>query len=177
MQEKQIQQIPLVALFAALGIIFPQLFHLFGLGPTFLPMFLPVLVGCMFIDWRFALLLGLLSPTVSWLLTGMPPIAPPILPLLIIELCITGLVVSILRKTTDWSVWVILPIGLLVDRVILFVIVLIVAPLFNIDHPLFSLALVVAGMPGIILQLLVVPAAVKMIERKYPHWKPDRRRR
>jgi ABC-type Na+ efflux pump permease subunit len=70
---------------------------------------------------------------------------------------------------------VILPIGLLVDRIILFAIVIIIAPLFDITHPLFSLALVAVGVPGILLQLLVVPAAVKMIEKKYPHWKPDRR--
>ena len=175
MKEDQIRQIPIVALFAALGIIFPQLFHFLGLGPAFLPMFLPVLIGCMFIHWRFAVLLGILTPAVSWILTGMPPLAPPILPVLIIELTLTGLIISLLRQSTLWSVWVILPIGLLVDRIILFAIVIIIAPLFDITHPLFSLALVAVGVPGILLQLLVVPAAVTMIEKKYPHWKPDRR--
>ena len=175
MQEDQIRQIPIVALFAALGILFPQLFHFLGLGPAFLPMFIPILIGCMFINWRFAVLLGILTPAVSWMLTGMPPLAPPILPVLIIELSITGLVISLLRQLTYWSVWIILPVGLLVDRVILFSIVIIVAPLFEISHPLFSLALVAAGVPGILLQFLIVPAAVTMIEKKYPHWKPDRR--
>lgn len=172
MQENEIRQIPLVAFFAALGILFPQFFHFLGLGPAFLPMFIPILIGSMFVNWRFALLMGVLSPTISWLITGMPPIIPPILPILVTELCITGMIISILRQSTIWSVWIILPIGLLVDRILLLVIVIVIAPLFDITHPLFSLTMVLVGVPGVILQLLVVPASVLLIEKRYPHWKP-----
>jgi hypothetical protein len=91
MEQKELRQIPLVALFAALAIIFPQFFHFLGLGSVFLPMFIPIMVGSMFLTWRFVILLAILSPTVSWLITGMPPIAPPILPLLILELAVVGL--------------------------------------------------------------------------------------
>ena len=38
------------AFFAALGLILPVFFHLFGLGSTFLPMFLPILAGSLLLS-------------------------------------------------------------------------------------------------------------------------------
>jgi hypothetical protein len=171
MDQKDLRQMPLVALFSALAILFPQFFHFLGLGPAFLPMFIPIMVGSMFLTWRFVLLLGLLSPTVSWILTGMPPIAPPILPVLMLEFVIVGLTISFLRFRTNLSVWTVLLIAIIADRLVLFIIVIIISPLFDITHPFFSLGLVIAGFPGILLQLITVPFTVSLIERKYPHWK------
>jgi hypothetical protein len=171
MDQKDLRQIPLAALFSALAILFPQFFHFLGLGPAFLPMFIPVMVGSMFLTWRFVLLLAILSPTFSWLLTGMPPIAPPILPVLILELATAGLTISVLRVKTSLPAWGILIIAIIADRLILFILVQIIAPFLDITHPLFSIALVVSGFPGIVLQLITVPMTVYLIEKKYPHWK------
>lgn len=175
MEQKELRQIPLVALFSALAIIFPQFFHFLGLGSVFLPMFIPVMVGSMFLTWRFVILLAILSPTVSWLITGMPPIAPPILPLLILELAVVGLTITFLRVQTSLTVWIILLIAIIADRLVLFFLVLFIAPLFDITHPLFSIAMVAAGFPGVILQLLTVPFTVYLIEKKYPQWRPGER--
>jgi niacin transporter len=175
MEQHELRQIPLVALFAALAILFPQLFHFLGLGPAFLPIFIPVMVGSMFLTWRFVILLAILSPAISWLITGMPPIAPPILPVLILELVVAGLIISILRMQTSLPVWGILLISIFVDRLVLFFLVLIIAPLLDITHPFFSIALVAAGIPGIVLQLLTVPLTVHLIEKKYPQWRPGER--
>jgi hypothetical protein len=57
------------------------------------------------------------------------------------------------------------------DRLTLFFLISIIAPLLDITHPLFSLTLVVSGFPGVILQILTVPFTVYIIEKKYPHWK------
>jgi hypothetical protein len=65
-------------------------------------------------------------------------------------------------------------IAVFVDRLVLFLLVLLIAPLIGIDHPFFSLGVLIAGLPGIILQLLTVPTAVYLIENKYPQWKPLR---
>lgn len=172
MDQNELRQIPLVSLFAALAIIFPQLFHFLGFGPAFLPMFIPVMVGSMFLTWRFVILLAVLSPTISWLITGMPPIAPPILPVLILELIFAGVTVSVLRMETGLSVWIVLLFAVIADRLILFILTLVIAPLFDIEHPFFSIAVLAVGIPGIILQFMTVPLSVYFIEKKYPQWKP-----
>ena len=171
MDQNELRQIPLVALFAALAILFPPLFHLLGLGPAFLPMFIPVMVGSMFLSGRFVILLAVFSPTISWLITGMPPIAPPILPVMIVEMLAAGLAISILRRMTVLPVWFILLIAIITDRLVLFMLVFFVAPLFDITHPFFTIAVLVAGIPGIVLQLLTIPLTVYLIEKKYPHWR------
>jgi hypothetical protein len=172
LEDKELRQIPLVALFTALGIIFPQFFHLLGLGSAFLPMFLPVMVGSMLLSWRYVLLMAFLCPVISWLLTSMPPIAPPILPVLTIELIVVSLVISLLRFYSNLSVWLILIFAIVIDRLVLLGMILIIAPWFGIDHPLFSIGIIAAGIPGIVLQIVTIPYAVYLIEKKYPQWKP-----
>jgi hypothetical protein len=171
LDDNDLKQIPLVALFAALAILFPQFFHLLGLGPAFLPMFLPVMTGSMFLSSRYVLVLAILSPLISWLLTSMPPIAPPILPVLTAELIVSGLLISILRRHSNLTVIPILIAAIVADRLMLLLLISIIAPILDISDPFFTLALLIAGIPGIILQLIVVPATVYLIEKKYPHWK------
>ncbi|MEW6756351.1 MAG: hypothetical protein AB1505_36070, partial [Candidatus Latescibacterota bacterium] len=64
------------AVFAALGMGVPVLFHALGLGPTFLPMLLPVLAAGLSLRPLAAALVGLVTPLLSGLLTGMPPLVP-----------------------------------------------------------------------------------------------------
>jgi hypothetical protein len=164
----ELRQIPLTALFAALGVALPPVFHIFGLGSTFLPMFLPVMLGSMLLSWKFALVLAIFTPLSSWLLTGMPPIVPPFLPLIISELIIVALIVSILHLHWQWSVWLTLVIAIIMDRLFLFIMVTLVAGWLKLDTTIFSVAMVLSGLPGIILQLLVIPLTLKLIKQKFP---------
>src|SRR4030042_253892 len=166
MAEKSLRQIPLTSLFVALAIIFPMFFHMFGLGSTFLPMFLPVIVGSMLLTWRFALMLGIISPVSSWLLTGMPPIVPPILPVMVVELTIISIIVSLLKVHLKQSVWIALIAAIVADRVVLYILVSVIAPIFGIDSPLFTTAIVLSGLPGIALQLITIPLLMKLIKEK-----------
>jgi len=134
-------------------------------------MFIPVMVGSMFLSWRFVILLAVLSPAISWLITGMPPIAPPMLPVIILEMLAAGITISVLRRKTVWTVWIILLLAIISDRLVLFILAIVIAPLFDITHPFFTIALLTAGIPGIVLQLLTVPLTVNLIEKKYPHWR------
>jgi len=168
-QEQYIRQIPFTALFAALGIVLPQFFHLVGLGSIFLPMFLPIMLGSMLLSWRFALTLAVLCPVISWAITGMPPIAPPVLPVMVIELSVIALTISIIHVHLKKSFWLALIAGIVLDRTVLLVLVYILSPLFGLDHPLFSVALVTAGLPGIALQLMIIPPAMVTIRQRFPH--------
>jgi hypothetical protein len=167
-KEQEIRQIPLTALFAAVGIILPQFFHLLGLGSTFLPMFLPVMMGSMLLTWRFALALAVICPVVSWALTGMPPVAPPILPIVLAELIVISQIVSLLHVQLKKSYWAALITAIIADRLLLFVIAGWLAPVFGLDHPVFSIALVSAGIPGVILQLITIPLTMALLKKYYP---------
>ena len=170
MNETELRLIPLTAMFAAAGIIIPQFFHLLGLGATFLPMFLPVMLGSLILTWKFALTLSIVVPVTSFFITGMPPILPPVLPILLTELICVSLILSVLHVHLEQSFWFALIIAIVFDRVLLFLIVSVIAPLFGFTHPLFSIALVSSGIPGIILQLVMIPLAMKYIRQKYPNW-------
>ncbi len=174
MKEQDLRQIPLTAFFAALAVALPQLFHLLGLGAVFLPMFLPVTTGAMLLSWQFALALALIAPMTSWLLTGMPPLVPPVLPVVIAELIVIALGASYLRFHKQMNVWLTLLTVLLLDRLFLFLLVSFIAPIFGWDHPLFSLGIVASGLPGIALQIIAIPLVMRFVEEKYPqYYKPD----
>lgn len=173
MAYNEIRQIPLAALFAATGVILPQFFHLVGLGPTFLPMFLPIMLGSFLLTWKFAMVLAILPPVVSFVITGMPPLVPPILPIMLAELVVIALVISVICVHLKKSFWLGLIAAIIFDRLVLFIIVSWIAPLFGFTHPIFTWVLVSTGLPGIIMQLIVIPLALKLIYQKYPQWKPD----
>lgn len=70
------------AMFVALGILFPQIFHFLPNGGTlFSPMHLPVLMAGLICGPLMGALTGLLSPVLSGLIFGMPPFPMPLLPM------------------------------------------------------------------------------------------------
>jgi len=168
MDRDELHQIPITAVFAALGVILPPVFHMFGLGAAFLPMFLPVMMGSMLISWKFALVLAISSPLISWSLTGMPPLVPPLLPLITAELILQALIISLLHVHGHRSVWLTLVVAIVIDRIILFILVKWFAEWLHLDPAVFSIAMIAAGVPGIILQLLVIPVSLRLLKQKFP---------
>ncbi|MFA7118480.1 MAG: ECF transporter S component, partial [Sphaerochaetaceae bacterium] len=74
----------------ALGVVLPMAFHsVKNAGSIFCPMHIPVLLCGLVDGWAFGLLCGLVTPLLSSLLTGMPPMA--YLPAMMIELAVYGL--------------------------------------------------------------------------------------
>jgi hypothetical protein len=173
MANNEIRQIPITAIFAATAVVLPQFFHLLGLGATFLPMFLPIMLGSFLLTWKFALVLAILPPVVSFVITGMPPMVPPILPIMLTELIAIAMIISFITVHFKKPFWLALSLAIIIDRLLLFLIVNWIAPLLGYNHPIFRLALVGSGIPGIIMQIIVIPLALKLIYRKYPQWRPE----
>lgn len=92
----------LIALAAAVAL--PQIFHLMGsfsgmgtsLGETFLPMHLPIFFVGLIAGPLAGGVAGLLSPAVSFALTGMP--SAVMLPFMMIELCVYGLSCGLMKN-------------------------------------------------------------------------------
>lgn len=98
--------VKMVIMFIAIaaGVALPQIFHAVGtisgtganLGAALLPMHIPVLLAGFLGGPVVGAVAGLLSPIISFVVSGMP--AAAILPFMIIELSVYGLVSGMLSK-------------------------------------------------------------------------------
>lgn len=165
------QQITLIALFIALCILVPFLFHLVGLGKMFLPMFLPILLAGFIIEFPAAMLVGLLGPWISALATGMPPLFPTA-----ISMCVEGVVTaglaSYLYHNKRIPFWIGLIVAIIAQRIARIVVLLLILPIFGLPAKALSIADFTISLPGVLLQLLLIPPILimlwksKIIERK-----------
>jgi hypothetical protein len=161
-----VKNLTLSALFIALGVLIPILFHGFGLGSVFLPMFWPVAACPFFVPVSYAVAVGALTPFVSTLLTGMPPLSPPVLPMMVVELIVlAGATGWFYRKTALGIFWVLL-IGLLVSRVINFFIAAALAPILGLPSIWVAVAFSAKGFPGITVMLVCVPIFVNRFKKE-----------
>ena len=155
-------------LFIALGVIFPQLFHFVG-GPTagkmFLPMHIPVLLAGFVAGPIVGVITGFLTPILSFLLTGMPGV--PMLYLMLFELSAYGLFTGLFYQKLKLNVFISLVCGMLAGRVFYGLAIIILNQIFamNLPKQITVIGAVVSGVPGIILQLLFVPAIILILER------------
>ncbi len=151
----------------ALGVLFPIIFHQFGMaGRIFLPMHIPVLLAGCICGPLSGLIIGLLAPALSFALTAMPPSYA--VPLMTIELSLYGLAAGLFYYRLRLNVYIALVVSLILGR-IGFAIGLLILGLF-IELPYgvktyFSIS-VVTGLPGIIIQLVIIPPIVAAVMRR-----------
>jgi hypothetical protein len=158
------RQLTQVALFMTLAVVVPILFHAFGLGAIFLPMFLPILISGFFLNPLAAFMVGALSPWLSALITGMPPLIP-MAPLMSIEGAALALVASWLFHYGRWGIFPSVLIAVLVERGILALAIWGVQPLFGPIGKGMTVAALTMGLPGIAMQLILVPLIVLWLKR------------
>ena len=156
------------ALYLALAVLLPVAFHAFGAGGrVFLPMHVPVLLAGFLAGPLSGLLVGLLAPGLSNLLTGMPPTYA--VPLMSTELPICGLVAGLAYQRLRLNIYLALLTAMLFGR-IMFGLSLFVLGIF-IDLPytaakFFSAGgAILTGLPGVVLQLVLIPIIVAAIKR------------
>ncbi len=84
----------LSALLVVMAVALPQIVHIYAGaagGMTYLPMYLPVILGGLLLGWKWGLGIGLLSPIVSFLITSATGNAMPALarlPYMVFELAV-----------------------------------------------------------------------------------------
>ena len=164
------------ALLLALGVLLPQAFHLAlgqAAGRMFLPMHISVLLAGCFLGWKYGLLVGAVTPLLSFLITGMPPV--PLLFLMVAELGFYGLGSGVfnklLRSRERGSIArIILAVFLaqICGRAAYAAMLLLLGTLLGlrgIPGPEAAFAAVAAGWPGILIQLALVPALVRALHK------------
>jgi hypothetical protein len=153
------------AVVTALGLVLPPLFHALNLGHVFLPMYLPILGGAFLLPAGWAAAVGFATPLISCLATGMPPLMPPVAAWMAVELAGMAALGALLARRGRWSAWLVVPVVLLAGRAVYLGLVYLTAPWLGLPAGLFTLAALLSGWPGMILAVVVVPAAVQLAER------------
>lgn len=155
-------------LFIIGAIILPQVFHMVGwVGPTFLPMHIPVILAGVILGKKYGLITGITAPLLSTLITGMPVVFP-MLPIMILELGAYGFIAGVLFKK-DSIPMVVALLGTMIVGRIAYALGFYGILLFSgteLASSIAPLSAIVTGIPGIIIQILVIPMVVKMLEIK-----------
>ena len=158
----------LTAMMVSVAVILPQICHLLGgqlgygsqLGEMLLPMHLPVMLSGMLWGPWVGVSCGLISPIVSFALTGMPGAA--LLPFMTVELAVYGLSVGLLSKT---NLPTLLQVALtqVAGRVARAAVLAAAIYGFGFDRLPFSIVWtsITAGVAGIVIQWAVLPLAAR----------------
>lgn len=143
--------------FTGLAVGIPWLLHQFHLaGPMFLPMHFFVMFAGFLFGWRTGLLVGLLSPLISYSITHLPPMA--ILPGTILELAAYGLAIGLLREK-GFNIWTALLGAMVLGRLAR------LAFIFAVGSQANPWAFIQMSWPGILLQLALIPIIIYLLQK------------
>lgn len=150
--------------FIACGIVLPMVFHMFSMGgPMFLPMHIPVLIAGYFLGPIYGAGVGIITPVLSGLLTGMPPLVP-VMPIMALELCGYGLISGLVFSKTN-KVYLSLIVAMIVGRLFAvagaYVVALTLAP--KINPIMYVVGGLTTAIPGMLIQLIFIPILIKIL--------------
>lgn len=166
---KNIRKLVWSAVFLALGLVLPFLTgQIPEIGSKLLPMHLPVLLCGFVCGWKYGLLVGFITPLFRTMLFGMPPLMTAIG--MAFELATYGVVTGILYSRLEKSkarIYISLIAAMLAGRVVWGLVSVI---LYGVSNAAFTWQIFLAGsflnaIPGIILQLVAVPALILAFEK------------
>ncbi len=162
-----VKNLVLTALFIAVGLVLPSVFHMFGgAGPVFLPMHIPVLLCGFVCGWKYGLTCGIITPFLSSILTGMPPIFP-VGAGMICELAAYGLLCGLLYRNLKQNVFVSLIGAMVGGRIVSGVANMIFMGIAGKPYGLsiFLTGAFVKAIPGIIIQIVLIPLLIVALEK------------
>lgn len=176
MEMSHVKKLVFTAVCAALCLVLPMAFHSIpNAGSIFLPMHIPVLLCGLICGWPFGLVCGLLGPFISSF-TGMPPAA--MLPSMMVECGTYGLVSGLMMKYVRTrhplaDLYISMGTAMVLGRVVSgFAKALVFTP--GTAPFAWVTTSLLTGIPGIVIQLVVMPAVVfaltraKLIPNRYP---------
>ncbi len=175
MNNAKIKRLTTSAMFLAMGILLPQVFHIAGgsmSGKIFLPMHIPTLL-CGFVCGPFwAGAVGFVCPLLSSAITGMPEMFPQGISQMgemLVYGAVSGAVSHYLMKNkgTLLNVYVSLISAMICGRIVSGIIkYLLLIPTANpLTWKAFIGAAVITSWPGIVIQLVIIPIIVAVIKK------------
>lgn len=179
MLQTKTQKLTNAGMLIAIGLILPYATsHMFGIpGTVLLPMHIPVLLIGFLCGPLYGFLCGLIIPALSSALTGMPA-AYPMLPIMLGELATYGLVSGLLYQKTSHlrkrlAIYPVLLTAMVCGRVVYGLIFSILMLAGGQLKALSVWGAIATGLPGIVIQLILIPSVVMALEHGMGRRKMD----
>jgi hypothetical protein len=166
MHSNRLRAMVISAVMGALALVLPVAFHAVGLGSKFLPMLLPLLLNGFLVPVRWAVFTGLATPWISALTTGMPPLYPPVVAVVSAEGAVLAGVSSAFYGQGKHRLWPALIAAITCGRASAFALMWLLARAFSLPPALASVSSILQGLPGVALQLAVVPAVLRLLSKR-----------
>lgn len=156
------------AVFLSLGIVLPFLTgQIKEIGDTLLSMHIPVMLCGLICGWKYGLTVGFLTPVLRGVIVGLPPLYPNAV-WMAFELATYGFTIGYLYNKFH-KIYISLIISMISGRIVWGIVK---AILLGVADKPFTIEAFIAGgitdaIPGIILQLILIPAISLHLERKW----------
>lgn len=170
-KKNPVYRITLAAMFLAIGIVLPFLTgQIKQIGSMLLPMHIPVLLCGLICGWQYGLAVGFILPLFRSVLFSMPVLFPTAIAMAF-ELATYGAVVGLLYSRSRWkcviALYRSLIAAMLAGRVVWGIVQML---LLGIKGNRFTWQMFFAGaflnaIPGIVLQLIFIPAVMVALNR------------
>lgn len=170
-KKSPVYNMTLAAMFLALGMVLPFLTgQIPQIGSMLLPMHIPVLLCGLICGWQYGLIVGFAMPILRYFIFSMPPIFPTGIAMAF-ELATYGLVIGLLYSRSKWKCIIALYrsmiLSMLSGRIVWGMVQMV---LLGIKGNAFTWQMFLAGafinaIPGIILQLILIPAIMIALNR------------
>ena len=172
MKNKKLTKLVLSALFLSIGFVLPLLTsQIKEIGDTLLPMHIPVMLCGVICGAYYGFSIGLILPFLRSIIFSMPPMYPNAL-WMALELATYGLIIGItytnLKSGSLKRIYISLLSAMLVGRMVWGIAKVI---LLGLNGKAFTFAAFITGgfidaLPGIILQLILIPLILKVINKR-----------
>ncbi len=168
MKENHVKKLVYTAVCVALCVVLPMAFHAVqNAGQVFLPMHIPVLLCGLICGWPYGFLCGLLGPLLSSVITAMPPAA--MLPSMMVECavygCVSGLMLALVHtKRSLLDLYISMVTAMVAGRLLAGLAKSLIFSPGTAPFAWVSTSLV-AGIPGIAIQLALIPLVVTALTR------------
>lgn len=179
MLQTKTQKLTNAGMLIAIGLILPYATsHMFGIpGTVLLPMHIPALLIGFLCGPLYGFLCGLIIPALSSALTGMPA-AYPMLPIMLGELATYGLVSGLLYQKTSHlrkrlAIYPVLLTAMVCGRIVYGLIFSILMLAGGQLKALSVWGAIATGLPGIVIQLILIPSVVMALEHGMGRRKMD----
>ena len=175
MKKDAIRNLTLSAMFLAIGFVLPFLTgQIQPFGMMLLPMHIPVLLCALICGWKYGLAVGLILPVLRSATLGMPPMIPMAVSMSL-EMATYGLILGLMymfyQKKTSLGFFPVIYLSLikamLIGRAVWGIAMFL---LLSARGGMFTFQAFIAGafvnaVPGIILQLVLIPAVMIALDK------------
>lgn len=151
-------------LLSGIGVTLPRIFHILAgttAGATFLPMHIAILIAALTFGLTSSVIVASSSVICSYLLTGMPTLAR--LPYMLIELLIYAVLLSLFNK--KFNSYISLIATIILGRILYAGVLFAAINIFGFQtYEISVVQSIIAGLPGIAIQLALVPLLAKTLK-------------